>query len=251
MNTTEYRSILEQLKKELSNQLLPVGCIMMFPNEKVPDGFMPCDGRELPIVSYPELYAVIGQTFKPTEQSPLELYKKGKMAKSMSASKTVFHLPDMRGQFVRGWDQEHNVDSDTDRKFGGLQEDAFQGHAHEVATGVKTSEEGSHNHGVYTYDSDIQYGRNTWNADYTSHCIHELISFNNFLEKKYGKYYNYCKEYYNSYYSSSNGSHSHTIELPKNIVKNPTSSTYGEVCDHVSTETRPKNIALTFCIKVK
>lgn len=250
MNTNEYCFILEQLKKDLGNQLLPVGCIMMFPNERVPDGFMPCDGRELPIASYPELYAVIGHTFKPSEPSSLDLFKKGKTAKSTNASKTVFHLPDMRGLFVRGWDPERNVDSDTDRKFGGMQEDAFQGHAHDTVAGIKTREDGRHWHSIYTFDSTIYYGRNTWSGNNSDHCIHRLVSFDEYYENNYGKFSS-CKDYYNYSITGSSDTHAHTIELPKDLIKNPLSSTYGDVSGHVSTETRPKNIALTFCIKVK
>lgn len=237
MNTNEYRSILEQLKGDLGNQLIPVGCIMMFPNESTPDGFMPCDGRELPIASYPELYAVIGQTFKSAEPSPLELYKKGKTAKSMNASKTVFHLPDMRGQFVRGWDREHNVDSDTDRKFGGLQEDAFQGHSHEIkySKETTTSYAGLHNHKVY----------------YNSHKAVTSVGGLGNTETDYSFWEVYGDSISDKARTLYAGTHQHVVNLPDINIKNPTSSTYGEVSERVSTETRPKNIALTFCIKVK
>lgn len=258
MNTNEYRSILEQLKRDLGNQLLPVGCIMMFPNESVPDGFMPCDGSELPIASYPELYAVIGQTFKPAEPSPLELYQKGKTAKSISASETIFHLPDMRGLFVRGWDRERNVDSDTDRKFGGLQEDALQGHSHEVDTSktLMTDSSGSHSHTLYSnYGEAVTSVGGLGNTDDSDSFLKTWMSYGGWLHDRCKvtgeREYDWKNKKDRGPYMSGSGNHSHKVELHENLIKNPTSSTYGEVSDHVSTETRPKNIALTFCIKVK
>ncbi len=236
MNTNEYCFILEQLKKDLGNQLLPVGCIMMFPNERVPDGFMPCDGRELPIASYPELYAVIGHTFKPSEPSSLDLFKKGKTAKSTNASKTVFHLPDMRGLFVRGWDPERNVDSDTDRKFGGMQEDAFQGHAHKVllTKALRTDSGGSHRHKVYYKSHDVSSGM------FSTYPVYEVS-------------YNTTNETFSSDGSGTTyeGSHAHEIEIPDGFIqiREPEASIFG--IPKFETETRPKNIALMFCIKVK
>lgn len=47
---------------------------------------------------------------------------------------TTFNVPDLRGEFIRGWDDSRSVD--TNRAFGILQLDAFQGHKHE---GLRTT----------------------------------------------------------------------------------------------------------------
>lgn len=47
---------------------------------------------------------------------------------------TTFNVPDLRGEFVRGWDDSRAVDSN--RSFGAAQLDAFQGHKHQ---GLRTS----------------------------------------------------------------------------------------------------------------
>lgn len=44
---------------------------------------------------------------------------------------TTFNLPDLRGEFLRGWDDSRAVDSN--RAFGVLQLDAAQGHTHSLA----------------------------------------------------------------------------------------------------------------------
>jgi microcystin-dependent protein len=44
---------------------------------------------------------------------------------------TTFNVPDLRGEFPRGWDDSRSVD--TSRSFGSLQLDAMQGHFHNVS----------------------------------------------------------------------------------------------------------------------
>nr|NIM17914.1 hypothetical protein [Candidatus Aminicenantes bacterium]NIM84515.1 hypothetical protein [Candidatus Aminicenantes bacterium]NIN24040.1 hypothetical protein [Candidatus Aminicenantes bacterium]NIN47750.1 hypothetical protein [Candidatus Aminicenantes bacterium]NIN90684.1 hypothetical protein [Candidatus Aminicenantes bacterium] len=94
-------------------------------------GWMFCDGRELDIAQYPELYAVIGTIYGG--------YRDGR----------TFNIPDYRGQFLRG----HWIDSKGDNYYtqdiktasqekrtippggdrngvGSIQEDAIQNHEH-------------------------------------------------------------------------------------------------------------------------
>ena len=109
---------------------VPVGAIFAFPSETIPMGYLPCEGQELAISQYPELFKLIGKTYGGT-------------------SKT-FNLPDLQGQFIRGLDREGNVDvEDTGglRKIGSLQEDSLQGHRHSIPS-IKTTEAGSHKHRV-------------------------------------------------------------------------------------------------------
>lgn len=202
---------------------LPIGSIICFSSEVCPEGYMPCDGRELPKNAYKELYFLIGGRWGETP--------------------TTFCLPDIRGQFVRGWDKEGNVDSE--RIFGSLQEDAFQGHGHGVSILGKTSESSLH----YEIKS-IQYGTNTFSSN-------DEISFNSVLNpEEYQHKINAQKTALSIFGSAIKKlqkwltphiKHSH--ELPEIKVKDAINSTYQEV--RVSVETRPKNIALIYCIKVK
>lgn len=97
--------IIEHLKDEL----LPIGVILIFPSEKVPHGFIPCDGREMSKKNFPELYELIRGTWGETT--------------------TSFFLPDLQGQFVRGWDKDGDIDPG--RKIGSTQPDSLQGHSHD------------------------------------------------------------------------------------------------------------------------
>ncbi len=210
LDNNEIHSIVEQLKAEI----LPIGCILIFSSEKVPKGFLPCDGSELSKKNYPELYALIKGTWGETKDS--------------------FYLPDLQGQFVRGWDG--NGDIDPEREFGTIQEDAFQGHTHKTSVSnlIKSESSGSHRHKVYYKSHDVSSGM------FSSYPVYEVS-------------YSTTDEKFNSDGSGTTleGAHCHEIKIPNDFVKiqDPQPSIYGNL--RVSTETRPKNVALMFCIKVK
>lgn len=84
----------------------PVGSIVMWGSSTLPDNYMECNGATLPRTH--ALFAIIGTTF------------------GIGDGSTTFNLPDLRAQFIRGWD--HGKGTDTGRKLGSAQEDAFQGH---------------------------------------------------------------------------------------------------------------------------
>lgn len=56
-----------------------LGEIMLFPGTFVPENFLPCDGRSLPIGEYTALYSLIGSTYGGDDR-------------------TIFSLPDLRGR---------------------------------------------------------------------------------------------------------------------------------------------------------
>lgn len=76
---------------------MPTGSIMAFagPRDKIPSGWLLCDGRQLSRTEYAALYAVIGTSW------------------GHGNGTTSFTLPDLRGVFLRGvsderWDDEAN-----------------------------------------------------------------------------------------------------------------------------------------------
>ncbi len=60
-----------------------LGEIKVFPSNRIPINWSPCDGKLLPISEYPQLYSIIGATFGGNGQ-------------------TTFALPDLRGRTVIG-----------------------------------------------------------------------------------------------------------------------------------------------------
>lgn len=89
------------------------------------DGWMLCDGRQLPISQYRPLFNVLGYIY---DGQP---------------KKNMFTIPDCRGLFIRGVDSGSGMDPDVDQRrsaagqkgskndVGSLQCDAFQRHTHD------------------------------------------------------------------------------------------------------------------------
>jgi phage-related tail fiber protein len=72
----------------------------------VPAGFLECNGATVKRSDYPALFSLIGTTYGAGDSS------------------TTFTLPDLRGEFIRGWDSGRTIDSG--RALGSLQLDSIQ-----------------------------------------------------------------------------------------------------------------------------
>jgi phage-related tail fiber protein len=89
---------------------LPVGTVIFYAASTAPTGFLKANGAAVSRSTYANLFAAISTTFGAGDGS------------------TTFNVPDLRGYFVRGWDDARGVDSG--RGFGSNQNDAMQGHLH-------------------------------------------------------------------------------------------------------------------------
>ena len=147
-----------------------VGMIASFAMSGAPAGWIVCNGAEYAIADYGDLYTAIGTTWGALTNG------------SGGAGSTHFRVPDLRGEFLRGWDNGRGVDSG--RSFADSQGDELKSHSHSITL----------------------------------------------LESSYGGYY--------EYYAQS-----------KRLGDNPrvfrTSYTNG----FGGSETRPRNIAILYCIK--
>lgn len=88
-----------------------VGTVAAFAANTPPAGWLECDGSSLVRTTYPDLFAAIGT-----------LYGEG------NSPGSTFNLPDLRGEFVRGWDNGRGID--TGRAFASFQLDEFKSHTH-------------------------------------------------------------------------------------------------------------------------
>lgn len=91
--------------------LLPHGLIAFFAHNFIPVGYLKANGAAVSRTAYSPLFAAIGTTFGAGDGS------------------TTFNLPDLRGEFVRGWDDARGVD--TGRGFGSFQKGTF----HNIGSG--------------------------------------------------------------------------------------------------------------------
>jgi microcystin-dependent protein len=89
---------------------LQAGEVAFFARNTAPTGYLKANGSAVSRTTYATLFAAIGTTF------------------GVGDGSTTFNIPDLRGEFLRGWDDARGVDSG--RAFGTLQTDAMQGHQH-------------------------------------------------------------------------------------------------------------------------
>ena len=95
---------------------LPSGAVMHFAMQSAPTGWLKADGSAVSRTQYPALFAAIGTTF------------------GAGNGKTTFNLPDLRGEFVRGWDNGRGIDPG--RAFGSAQGDAIRNITGSIDTGI-------------------------------------------------------------------------------------------------------------------
>jgi len=91
-----------------------IGVPIPWYQETPPPGFIELNGAAISRTTYSKLFARYGTRFGAGNGS------------------TTFNLPDLRGEFIRGWDNGRGVDPG--RQFGSWQEDEFKEHTHNVYT---------------------------------------------------------------------------------------------------------------------
>lgn len=87
---------LQKLTTQVDESAVPVGTIVAFggPESQIPDGWLHCNGKPYDASSYPKLAEVLAKSW------------------GGNSSGTRFNVPDLRGQFLRGWDENADVDPD-------------------------------------------------------------------------------------------------------------------------------------------
>ena len=116
------------LKKDIEGkvaQAAPSGQIAFFAGSSAPAGWLKANGAAVSRALYAALFAAIGTTYGAGDGS------------------TTFNLPDLRGEFMRGWDDGRGIDRG--RAFGSAQGDAIRNITGEAKFG---------------YDGDTVYDHN-------------------------------------------------------------------------------------------
>ncbi len=85
---------------------IPAGVILSHAANTAPTGWLECNGAAISRTSYADLFAAIGTVF------------------GVGDGSTTFNLPDLRGEFIRGWDNGRGIDAG--RILGSAQLDALQ-----------------------------------------------------------------------------------------------------------------------------
>lgn len=90
------------------------GTVAHFAASSAPAGWVKANGAALSRTLYAALFAAIGTTYGSGDGS------------------TTFNVPDLRGEFTRGWDDGRGADSG--RVFGSDQADEIRSHYHSVTS---------------------------------------------------------------------------------------------------------------------
>jgi microcystin-dependent protein len=231
---------LNKLQKQVGDSM--TGMVAAFAMSWAPAGWLKCNGAAVSRTTYAQLFAWLGTHYGAGDGS------------------TTFNLPDMRGLFPRGWDDGRGLDPG--RAFGVYQDMMIHSHAHSASAatvgdhlhtawtdaqgnhvhGAWTDAQGNHDHGFRTVDNgaginvgypaggsvwtelEIPGGKNAdgrpMRTDYQGHHAHNVGI-------------------------GAAGQHAHNVG-----VSGGGAHTHGIVVTASGgVETRPRNLALLFCIK--
>jgi len=173
----------------------PVGTVIWYAGSTAPAGYLKCNGDSIAngsgttqsiTADFSALYAIVGSS-----------------------------LPDLRGEFVRGWDDGKGTDSGRSIRSG--QTELFKEHTH--TPGVSQSTAGDHNHSFKA--SNRAGDENGWSGANKA-----------FIGDDDGSAFTQAADTNKIY---DNGSHNHSVGVT--------------IANTGGAETRPRNIALLACIK--
>lgn len=93
---------------------IPSGAVSAFAMDSAPTGWLKANGSAVSRTTYADLFTAIGTLY------------------GVGDGSTTFNIPDLRGEFIRGWDDSRGIDSG--RVFGSAQSDSVIAHSHSYST---------------------------------------------------------------------------------------------------------------------
>jgi microcystin-dependent protein len=179
-------------------QGVPSGAVFCIAVASVPSGYLECNGAAVSRTTYAALFAVIGTQYG-------------------STNSTNFKVPDLRGEFVRGFDNGRGVDSG--RSVASSQSAQNQSHNHSASA---TSTAGAHSHSLNYQRKHVE---DTGSAAITD------------IRREGG--------------DGDGGSQTFTNDTTSGFMNNATVSVSTSVSiGNQGSEARPRNIAMMYVIKV-
>lgn len=254
-NKATARANLDIFSKAESRQLAPAGLVAHFARSTAPAGWLKANGAAVSRTAYADLFAVIGTMF------------------GAGDGFATFNLPDLRGEFIRGWDNGRGVDGG--RALGSWQDSNNKSHTHTGSSG----DAGNHTHtGTATSGGDHTHSatsgaagthNHTGTTSTTGNHNHSIPSNqddgsgNNWVEDAAGTrtarsvYTGYAGDHAHTFTTSTVGNHTHSVSVGTGGAHTHTLSINGAgTHSHTITintsggsEARPRNVALLACIK--
>lgn len=116
------------------NVSAPSGTVVALAGEAVPYGWLECHGAAVSRQTYATLFAVIGTHY------------------GAGDGRTTFNLPDLRGEFIRGWDAGRGRDAG--RVLGSWQADEFRSHTHGIGVKRQNDVDRGSNSSIVSIDTE-------------------------------------------------------------------------------------------------
>ncbi len=189
--------------------ILPAGIIAYCPTSTPPASWIKANGAAISRTAYAALFAAIGTSFGAGDGS------------------TTFNVPDLRGEFIRGWDDGRTLDSG--RTIGTVQASANLSHNHGAG-------DSGHGHSAWT---DTQ----GWHAHGVAHhrSEHEAGGYGLTLSGAFGNRPMVSGGGY-GYTTDGDGSHGHNVGIGTGYANITIGYSGGS-------EARPRNVAMLAIIK--
>nr|WP_178131852.1 phage tail protein [Pseudomonas sp. C2B4] len=221
---------LNKLQQQVGDSM--TGMVASFAMKTAPTGWLRCNGALISRTTFASLFARIGTTF------------------GAGDGVTTFGIPDSRGLFLRDWDDGRGFD--LSRVFGSFQDMLLQSHAH-TATAATV---GDHVHAAST-DAQGSHAHAAWTDAQGSHAHNIPRALNSNVGN--GGPNITTANGANGWAATTDvqGSHAHNIGVGEagyhahNVgIGGAGNHTHAiTVAANGGAETRPKNLALLFCIK--
>ena len=190
-------------------QGVPSGSVFCMAVATVPSGYLECNGAAVSRSTYAVLFAVVGTAYGTGNGS------------------TTFNLPDLRGEFVRGFDNGRGIDS-----------------GRNIAI-VQLSQNKSHNHSASTSISDPGHFHHSFRSGNATERQHDSnLSSSN--KPSSGTGAGNKNEAYNIVATNSNPNVGRTSNVNANIGVNVSTNTSNDG----GNEARPRNVAMMYIIKI-
>lgn len=218
---------LNKLQKQVDDSM--TGMVAAFAMTAAPPGWLKCNGAAVSRTAYPRLFGWLGTHYGAGDGT------------------STFNLPDMRGLFPRGWDDGRGLDPG--RAFGVYQDMMIHSHAHTASAAAV----GDHLHAAWT-DAQGNHVHRTWTDVQGAHN-HSAPSSPGIGQGAGGL--NSVQQSGGAHETSWAGAHAHNIGMDAaghhahNVgVGGGGAHTHGvTVAAAGGAETRPRNLALFYCIK--
>ena len=132
----------------------PTGAVIYHAANTPPSGYIKADGSAVSRSTYATLFLVIGTTY------------------GVGDGSSTFNVPDLRGEFIRGWDDSRGIDSG--RSFGSAQADELKSHNH--IGGFPRAEGFTYSNGRYGTDEANTTGSFSSSSTGTHDLLYPLTS---------------------------------------------------------------------------